>query len=173
MVVILFNSSVPGTPLPTSGLVSTLLAKLGHVTEYGLLGWLAWRALAEAGGGVGLGPRAAAALVVLGGGTFAALDELRQLFVAGRGASPWDVLLDGMSLLVVAGLLARPAADGREQALQPVRDDLPGEGGDEQVHRQDLAVAVGVRQEDHHDGDVQGDEAVEQQGGGGQAADRG
>lgn len=119
MVVILFNSSVAGAPLPTPDLLSTLLSKAGHVLEYSLLGWLAWRALVSRDGGVALPAAPSAVLIIAGGALFAGLDELRQLFVTGRGVSGWDVLIDTMALS------AAVAYQLRSTSLKP------GQGGGE------------------------------------------
>src|SRR5215217_7616595 len=131
LVVILFNSSVPGAPMPTSGLLSTLISKVGHLVEYGVLGWLAWRALIEPGGGVSPRPLTGIALVLGAGLVFAGLDELRQLFVPGRGGSPLDSLLDLVALVVTLALLQRTAR-GREPQT---RQRLTSEDGQEEVHR--------------------------------------
>ena len=125
LVAILFNSSVPGAPMPTSGLLSTLISKVGHLIEYGVLAWLAWRALIEPGGGALARPMTMTGIaLVLGAGlVFAGLDELRQLFVPGRGANPLDSLLDVVALAVTLALLrARPTSSTRAFLL-PARSD--------------------------------------------------
>ena len=131
LVAILFNSSVPGAPMPTSGLLSTLLSKVGHLIEYGVLAWLAWRALIGPGGGALARPRTGIALVLGAGLVFAGLDELRQLFVPGRGASPLDSLLDLVALAGTLMLLQRTAHGSERQTGQR----LAGEDGQEEVHR--------------------------------------
>ncbi len=79
--VIFTFSSIPGlgTGLGTGDLV---LRKLAHFAEYAILAVLLYRA-------VGRAP-AALALASL----YAATDEVHQLFVAGRHASPLDWLID-------------------------------------------------------------------------------
>ena len=131
MIVILLNSSVPGAPIPASGLLSTLISKLGHVLEYALLTYLAWRALAEPAGGLGLQPRPAVLVIFVAGLLFAALDELRQLFVAGRGPSPWDVLLDLAVIGVTLALLWRGAPQPPPESEGGSGQQLAGE------HRQE------------------------------------
>ena len=88
--VIFAFSSVPdlGTGL---GTWDTVLRKGAHVTEYAVLGALLYRALA----------REAPALAA--GIAYAATDELHQHFVRGRHASPVDVAIDSVGLLI--GLL--------------------------------------------------------------------
>jgi VanZ family protein len=76
------------------GVWDTILRKLGHAAEYGLLWWL-WRRA--------LGHRHAltAAAITL---AYAASDELHQSFVTGRHGSPRDWLIDaaGVALAMVA-----------------------------------------------------------------------
>jgi VanZ family protein len=76
--------------------------KLQHLVAYGVLGILAWRALP---GSPGKRCFAALALAWL----FGMSDELHQMAVVGRDASPWDWLADafGASLGVGAGLFWR------------------------------------------------------------------
>lgn len=77
--------------------------KLAHLTEYGILAALWFRAFA---GGARLS-RAWSAVAALGLAVgWAGLDEFHQSFVPRRTASPWDVLIDstGALLALVAGL---------------------------------------------------------------------
>ena len=85
--VIFALSSVPSL---NSGLGTwdEVLRKLAHVTEYAILGFLLLRAIG----------REWPALLV--GVLYAASDELHQHFVHGRHASPIDVLIDSVGLLV-------------------------------------------------------------------------
>jgi VanZ family protein len=89
--VIFALSSIPslGTGLGTWDLI---LRKGAHVTEYAVLAFLLVRAL----------DREAPALAL--GVLYAASDELHQAFVRGRHASPVDVAIDTVGLLI--GLLA-------------------------------------------------------------------
>ena len=84
-------SSIPslGTGLGTWDLV---LRKCAHMTEYAVLAFLLARALG----------REAPALAV--GVLYAVSDEVHQAFVSGRHASPIDVAIDTVGLLL--GLLA-------------------------------------------------------------------
>ena len=80
--------------------------KLAHVTEYGILGLLLFRAWRgeRAGEWRAAWVRQALGIVML----VAALDEFHQSFVASRGSSPWDALLDTLGaalFLAVAYLL--------------------------------------------------------------------
>jgi hypothetical protein len=79
------------------------IRKTAHVTEYALLGWLAFRAV-----WLSLTQRSAlarAALLALGLAAGVALtDEIRQSFLATRTGSPWDVALDLSGALCAIGL---------------------------------------------------------------------
>ena len=76
------------------GTWDTVLRKLAHMAEFGLLWWLWYRAL---------GPRhlVTAAAIAIG---YAITDELHQTTVEGRVGSPRDVLIDsaGVLLAIVA-----------------------------------------------------------------------
>ncbi len=91
MAVIFFLSAQPSL---NSGLGDwdLILRKLAHMTEFGLLALLWWRAL---------GRLAPAVVIALG---YAATDEWHQTFVAGRHGSPVDWLIDaaGVVLAVAA-----------------------------------------------------------------------
>jgi VanZ family protein len=73
----------------------TLLRKLGHMAEYGLLWWL-WRRA--------LGSTVAAAAVTL---AYAATDEWHQSFVTGRNGTPVDWLIDAAGVAIAIALHAR------------------------------------------------------------------
>ena len=83
MGVIFFLSAQPGLNSGL-GIWDLVLRKLAHMTEFGLLWFLWWRAFAY---------RAAmpAALIAL---AYAASDELHQTLVADRTGSPWDWAID-------------------------------------------------------------------------------
>jgi VanZ family protein len=72
-----------------------VLRKLAHMTEYGLLWLLWWRALGYRR------PGGAAAITL----AYAATDELHQTFVTGRHGTPVDVLIDGVGVAVAATLV--------------------------------------------------------------------
>jgi VanZ family protein len=78
------------------GVWDTILRKLAHMAEYGLLWWLWYRAL-------GLRSAAAAVAITL---AYAGSDEYHQTFVEGRHGSPVDVLIDAVGV-AVAFLLTR------------------------------------------------------------------
>ncbi len=106
MAVIFYLSAQPdlGTGL---GVWDTVLRKLAHMTEYGLLWLLWWRAL-------GYGdPRPSIAIALL----YAVSDELHQSFVDGRHGSPLDVAIDaagvGLAGLAVVVLSRARASRAR------------------------------------------------------------
>jgi VanZ like family len=69
--------------------------KLIHSAEYGLLFTLWWRAF-------GWRRARLAAAIAIG---YAMTDEFHQSFVAGRHATPVDVLIDSTGVMIAAGLL--------------------------------------------------------------------
>jgi VanZ family protein len=82
------------------GVWDTILRKAAHMTEYGLLWWLWWRAL-----GFRHAP-AAVAITLL----YAASDEIHQHFVTGRHATPVDVAIDAVGVAVAIALARRRRA---------------------------------------------------------------
>ena len=82
-----------------------LIRKGAHLTEYAILAVLLWRAFRLRGASVrcSLWPQAGIALGVAI--VFAATDEYHQAFVASRGASPIDVLIDSCG--AIAGIMIR------------------------------------------------------------------
>jgi len=78
-----------------------LVRKLGHFTEYLVLGVLLYRAL----DGVAFSPRIALRVLALAA-LFAAGDELHQWFVAGRTAAVFDCVIDVSGAAAGLGLLA-------------------------------------------------------------------
>jgi hypothetical protein len=94
-------SSVPSLSSGLGGW-DYVLRKCAHVTEYAALAWLLARAIG----------REAPAFVA--GVLYAVSDELHQSFVRGRHASPVDVAIDSVGLLIGLALwrrgrLRRPA----------------------------------------------------------------
>ncbi len=79
------------------GVWDTVLRKLAHLAEFGLLWFLWWRAL-----GYG-GPLPSIAIAI----GYAISDEVHQSFVEGRHGSPVDVAIDalGIGLAVLAWIV--------------------------------------------------------------------
>ncbi len=102
MVLIFFLSAQPhlGTGL---GVWDLVLRKAAHMTEYGLLCLLWWRALRTASPA----PAVAVALV------YAATDELHQTFVSGRHGSPLDWAIDAAGVAIAVGLARASRARSR------------------------------------------------------------
>lgn len=77
-------------------LLDFVLHKAGHLAVYGVLAWLVARALAVPGRTARAVTVASLLLCI----AYGASDELHQAFVHGRGASPIDVLIDGVGALL-------------------------------------------------------------------------
>ncbi|MGH7309342.1 MAG: VanZ family protein [Candidatus Rokuibacteriota bacterium] len=107
----LFRWLLPSaTPLQLDAL-HWLVRKAAHASEYAVLAFLWFRALAA---GAGWSPGAAAWAVLGTGLGWACLDEAHQAFVRSRTASLGDIALDGAATLaavLVARLGWRRAAD--------------------------------------------------------------
>ncbi len=173
IVAIMFNSSIPAMPDPDRSLRAFLIAKAGHVVEYLVLGWMILKLLVDRRLGFGLQNWVAIGTVMVVLAAVAGLDETRQLFVYSRSGSPFDAVLDSTSGLIGALLsqhsLGRGGTSRNGGASTGEMDQGAGrEREHEQVHRQDLTVAVNVRQESHHDDEMQRDEGVQEVGAQGQ-----
>ncbi len=72
------------------GVWDLILRKCAHMTEFGLLWFLWWRAL-------GYGSRAIPAAIAI---AYAITDEIHQGFVEGRHAAISDVLIDSAGVLI-------------------------------------------------------------------------
>ena len=92
--VIFALSSIPslGTGLETWDFV---LRKIAHATEFAILAALLVRALRDTGWAI--------AIAI----AYAVSDEIHQSFVPGRQASPWDVGIDSVGIVVGAVLASR------------------------------------------------------------------
>ncbi|HEV8543592.1 MAG TPA: VanZ family protein [Verrucomicrobiae bacterium] len=92
--------------------VQVCIRKSGHVSEYAVLAVLVWWARRKAFGGSGW-TRKEIGVVLAICALYATSDEIHQIFVPSRGASPWDVLIDtggasvGMLILWAVGRLRR------------------------------------------------------------------
>ena len=79
------------------------IRKIAHITEYALLGWLAFRAVWLSL--VHQSKLARVALLALGLAAAVALtDEIRQAFLHNRTGSPWDVAIDVSGALLAIGV---------------------------------------------------------------------
>src|SRR5436190_10785358 len=86
------------------GLWDLIGRKLIHMSEYGLLCFLWWRALRTV-----VDERRALALAFAVSTAYAATDEFHQSFVHGRHGTPVDVLIDMVGMAVASALIARRA----------------------------------------------------------------
>ncbi len=86
-------NAIIGHPLPPSQFdaVHFALRKAGHLSEYGILGALLFRAFRAERSGWNL--RWAVAAIALAAAV-GSLDEWHQMFVPSRTASAWDTLVD-------------------------------------------------------------------------------
>jgi VanZ family protein len=87
------------------GELDLFLRKGAHMTEYGLLVFLWWRALRER-----TGARAAVGLAVVIALAYSGTDEYHQTFIHGRHGTPVDMAIDsvGMAVMALVLLLRRP-----------------------------------------------------------------
>jgi len=99
-----FAMAILGHPLSDMTYELTQLAtrKLAHLTEYGLLGWLWFRAVRGDEQGWTLRWSVTAVLIAI---AVATTDEIHQAFVPSRTGSPLDVIVDTCGA-VVAQLVA-------------------------------------------------------------------
>jgi VanZ family protein len=111
-------------------LVHFIVRKTAHLTEYAILALLILRAVR-----LSMMPHLlksafrAAAITLLISASYAAMDEFHQSFVAGRTASPHDVLIDTMGAcagLTVAGL-AGPTKRNKEKERIAQASPIAGE----------------------------------------------
>jgi VanZ family protein len=91
------------------GTWDTILRKLAHMAEYGLLWLLWWRALAYPS------PALPAAIAI----GYAITDELHQTTVEGRHGSPLDVLIDSAGVAVAMALALRSRARRPSDSVAP------------------------------------------------------
>jgi VanZ family protein len=101
MGVIFVVSSRPSLPSHPDNTVDLIIKKMGHVTEYGVLAFLLWRATSK--------EREWPALPSFGGAFvlslfYAISDEFHQTFVPGRNGTFTDVGFDVLGVLLALGL---------------------------------------------------------------------
>jgi VanZ family protein len=165
---IVFTSSLTSTPESGQPWRDFLIAKAGHIFVYSILGGLLASALSAPAAGLALGPRLALLASIVTGALLASLDETRQTFVVGRYGQAGDVLLDTLSLsggaLLQQWLAGRLGPSAQQQPADDHHEQQPVKDQHQLLHRQDLPVAVDVRQERDHDAKVQHDKDVERPG---------
>jgi VanZ family protein len=87
----------PGISVASLEFAHHVIRKFAHFTEYFIFFLLLYRGLRGFRRGWHLSSGVLAWFIAAG---YSALDEIHQSFVASRGASPWDSLLDSVSALV-------------------------------------------------------------------------
>jgi|YNPNPStandDraft_1061719.scaffolds.fasta_scaffold14759_4 VanZ family protein len=109
MAVIYWLSDQPKLPHPARklGLSDYLFDYSSHAFTFGLLTWLAWRVLRGALSPLPWARRSwALGLAGVFAALYALLDEIHQMFVPGRWASPKDWAADMVGVALALGLLA-------------------------------------------------------------------
>ena len=98
LVLILIGSSMPGDTVPS--FVGLTWDKLLHVIEYGIMGFLAYRAYHTE-------IKSPIYSLIIFGVLFGALDETWQSFIPGRFSSHYDIIADLIGVIcgVFAGAL--------------------------------------------------------------------
>ena len=102
MGVIFVMSSRPSLPSHPNDTVDLVAKKAGHVTEYGVLAFLLWRALSKERGWPVLPSLGVAFFLSL---LYAVSDEFHQTFVPGRSGRLTDVGFDALGSLFALGLV--------------------------------------------------------------------
>ena len=92
----------PSLSVDSFELMHHIIRKCAHFTEYFIFLLLLYRGLRGIRRGWQLAPAVLAWFIASG---YSALDEIHQSFVASRGASPWDSLLDSASALAAVVML--------------------------------------------------------------------
>jgi VanZ family protein len=95
------RSNLPSLPNKT---IDFTIKKAGHLTEYGVLTFLLWRAISKERGSFAPLPFGGAFVFSL---LYAASDEFHQTFVPGRGASLTDIGFDALGMLLALCLIWR------------------------------------------------------------------
>ena len=101
MGVIFVASSRPSLPCHPNDMVDLVAKKAGHLSEYGALAFLLWRAISKERGRPALPSFGGAFVLSL---LYAISDEFHQTFVPGRTGTLTDVGLDALGALLALGL---------------------------------------------------------------------
>jgi len=100
MGVIFFLSAQPDLKSGFESRIDFVLRKLAHITEYGILTFLAWRVASDGGDKKSVRYLIIAVIFSV---LYAVSDEYHQLFVHGRVGSPVDVMIDSVGV-AIAGI---------------------------------------------------------------------
>ena len=98
---VLFGGPVNPTALEA---IHFIIRKLGHVTAYGILSILVYRAVRAERPGWNLRWAVAA---ILFAALVGSIDEFHQSFVPGRTATPWDTVIDTLGAALAQVLFFR------------------------------------------------------------------
>ena len=90
---------LPAISAASLDFIHHVIRKCAHFTEYFIFFLLLYRGLRGIRRGWQLAPAVLAWFIASG---YSALDEIHQSFVASRGASPWDSLLDSTGAFVAS-----------------------------------------------------------------------
>jgi VanZ family protein len=102
-------------PIEVLGAIHFLLRKLAHLTEYGILAWLLYRARAQT---QTIWNPSWARFALLGVLMVATIDELHQHFVPARVGSIVDVMIDMVGAALALGILRRFSARRQAATLE-------------------------------------------------------
>jgi VanZ family protein len=106
----------PQISVATIAAIHLALRKLGHLTKYGILAALLWRAFRDWGVRLRSWWRPALLALVIAA-VYAALDEFHQSFVPSRTASVYDVMIDICGAIVAVVLCALFARAKHSQTI--------------------------------------------------------
>lgn len=98
--VIYYFSSVPNLKSDLSSELDFVLRKIAHMSEYGILTFLFFRAAAQK-----LSHRKSIVFSIIFSISYSLTDEYHQLFVAGRSGSLMDVFIDTIGIFSAAFLI--------------------------------------------------------------------
>lgn len=110
MGIIFCLSSQPDLKSGLENRVDFVLRKLAHITEYGILTFLAWRSFISSLGSSTSKLSKILIYAVIFSALYAISDEYHQFFVQGRVGSPIDVLIDSIGIIATAFLIKKKLA---------------------------------------------------------------
>lgn len=102
MGVIFYLSDQPDLKSSFPGGIDFILRKMAHITEFAVLTFLVWHALAESVSPESKKSRKLIVIASLFAFFYAISDEYHQTFIFGRVGSPKDVAIDSIGIIVAA-----------------------------------------------------------------------
>lgn len=100
--VIFYLSNQPDLKSGFESQMDFVLRKLAHITEYGILTFLAWRVASDRGEKKNIKYLIIAIIFSM---LYATSDEYHQLFVHGRVGSPVDVMIDSVGIMIAGAVI--------------------------------------------------------------------